>query len=456
MKKTVIMILAALMPLGAAAQQRTLTLEECLRLAGENDPYVKNARLDVLAAEAQRQEALAEWFPTVSATALGFHALNPLLRIGLNDVLGSSDAANNLKNQIYQTAPLYGIPTSYTALEYGYGATVSVTQPLFAGGRILNGNRLAALGVKAAQLQSDLKRKTTLDEIEAKYWRVVSLERKTVTLSEAQALLDTLLHDVQSARASGLVTDSDVLQVRMKRSELRSTAIQLKGGITLARMDLCNAVGLKFSSVRGAGDDPYIDDIVLVDSVEDALPPENYYVPEEELAARTEESRLLTLQVEAGDLERKMAIGEAMPTVGIGAMYGYGRYIGDGSTNGAVYAMVKIPISDWGKVSRKARRLAYQTEKARNERDYLDSQLVLRARQQWVAVNTAWEQMSVSRETVAYAHENFNRLESNYKAGLVTLSELLQAEVSLRQSKDDLVDSSIAYRTALNEYLEEK
>ena len=458
MRRLYIIMVSALLPMAASAQTLSLSLDECRALAATNDPYVRNAQLDVLAAQAQKREALAEYFPTVSAMAVGYHSLNPLIKIGLNDILGNSDAANNIKMMVNETAPLYGIPTTYEAMQYGYGATVSVVQPIYAGGRIVSGNRLARLGIEAALLQQSLQGRTTEAQVGEKYWLVVSLDEKAVTLARAKELLDTLCKDASSAFAAGVLTDAEMLQVRLKQSELRSKEIQLRGGVRLAKMDLFNAIGVRYATVRGLQDGdgnpvPYIDDIALTDRVDSLLPPDTYWRPEEEIAAQTDESRLLALQVEAKSLEKRMALGETLPQVGVGAMYGYGKYLGDGSCNGAVYAMVKIPISDWGKTSQKLRRLEYQTEKARNEQEYLDAQLVLRARQRWLALTTAWEQYEVAKETVDLAAREVSKLEAGFGAGLIPLSDLLQAQTSLRQGEDALIDSAIDYRKALEEYL---
>lgn len=459
MKRILTLLLSVLLASSVSAQQQiALSLEDCRKMAATNDPYVRNSALDVLAAKAQKQEALAAYFPTVSATAAGFHALDPLVRIGLSDILGSSDAANNIKTQIQQTAPLYGLPTSYETLQYGYGASVTVMQPLYAGGRIVNGNRLASLGIEAAQLQEQMQDKLTASGVEEKYWLVVSLDEKAVTLAAARELLDTLHKDAASAYAAGLLTDSEMMQVRLKLSELRSAGIQLKGGVRLAKMDLFNAIGVQYTAVPGGMKDadgnyiPYIDDILLTERIDRLEEPQHYYVPEEELASRAEESRLLALQVEAKELEKKMAMGEALPQIGVGAMYGYGRYLSEGSTNGAVYAMVKIPISDWGKTSSKMKRLDYQVRKARNEQEYLDAQLVLRARQRWISLTTAWEQYQVAKESLELTRTDVERLRFSFNAGLIPLSELLQGQTALRQGEDALIDCAIAYRNALSEY----
>jgi len=440
--------------LPAAAQQRTLTRLECVGLAKDNNPYERNADLDVLAARAQKQEVFAEYFPTVSATAAAYHALNPLIDLGVTDILGTSDNAWNISNYVDEMAPQYGLPTRYKAMQYGYGATISVKQPVFAGGRIVNGNRLASLGVDAAELKRSLQDRQTTEQVEEKYWLVLSLQEKQKTIDEARTLLESLEKDVESAVGAGLATESDLMMVRLKMSELRSKEIQLRGGIRLAKMDLFNAIGLDYSPVSATADSdrPYIDDIVMADELGSPRSPEAWYVDEAQLAASMEETQLLGLQVEAADIQKKMVIGETLPEVGVGAMYGYGQYIGQGKTNGALYAMVRIPISDWGKASKKIKRYDYELQKASNERDYLSSQLILRVRQLWTDIITTWEQLQVSEESLAYARDVYERQSAQYSAGMITMSELLQTQTSLRQSEDSYIDQKIAYSKAVISY----
>ena len=438
------LFMASLSFVPASAQD--LSLEECLRMASENDPYLCNARLDTRASQLRKQEAFCEFFPSASVNAIGFHALNPLLRIGVRDVLGNSDAALGIVDYVNTVAPMYGINPVYETLQFGYGATLGITQPVFAGGRIVNGNRLAGLGIEAARVQESLQEKNTALEVEKKYWQLVSLQEKSVTLDQALQMLDTLSGDLSSLRAAGIVTDSEVQQLRLRQGELRKERLRLKGGLRLAKMDLFNSIGLDYSYTL-------IDDIRVVSLPESLDPPQPYFIPEEQQAAATGEAQLLELQLKAKELEKKMILGEALPSLGIGASAGYGHYIGDGSFNGIVFAMLKLPLSDWGKTSRKLQRQDTEILKVANEKKYLDAQLVLRSRQRWLELELAWEQMLLSEENLAYAEDELSRCQGSFEAGLVTLSELMQAQTTLRQAQDSLIDDRIAYKTAIAEYL---
>ncbi len=439
----------------SGAGRMVLTVGDCRNLALQNNVKVRNASLDVLAAKAQKGEAFAEYFPKVSINAFGYYAFDPMLEIGVKDILGDSDMANNINSIVEQVARAYGIDPVYSTMKQGYSATVSVMQPVFAGGRIVYGNRLAALGVEAAGLQNSLQQRKSVEEVEKDYWQVVSLEEKMKTVQSVRKMLDNLEKDVDAAVDAGLATETDRLQLQLKQNEMRATQSRLKGGIRLAKMNLCNAIGVEYTpySTIGADSLPYIDSIEFADDLSRLEEPSFYWKDESEIVVSREESRLLDISVKAKQMERRMVLGEVLPQVGVGVSYGYNDLMfSDARFNGAVYATLQIPITDWGKYSRKMQRYDYQLQKARNEKDYLDAQLLLQVRQQWLDLTVSWEQAQVAKESVAAAQAVVRRLEDHYRAGLVPLSDLLEAQTSLQQSADALVDARIAYRNALSAY----
>lgn len=455
--RSIYILILLLLPFAASAQVVTLTLENCKDMALQNDPSVRNAHLDVLAARAQKQEVFSEYFPKVSLNAFGFWSLSPLLEVGIKDIIGENELSEVLGALIESASQQYDFSPIYKALKTGYVASLSAVQPLYAGGRVATGNRLASLGVEAAKLQQEIALRDNEASVEADYWQVVSLEEKLNTVSILSQLLDTLHKDLSSAVQAGLAVQTDLMQLELKQSELKSGLVQLKGGIRLAKMNLLNSIGQDYCFLPANADSlkPFIDDIVFADRLEDLLPPQEYYIPEEQLAASLNENQLLDLSVEAKKMEKRMALGEALPTVGVGASYNYSRTINE-RANGTVFAIVQIPISDWGKVSRKVQRMDYQMQKASNDRDYLSSQLLLQVRQLWLGLTVAWDKMMVAQETMDLAQKTVDQLTGRYEAGLVPMSELLQAQTILRQSTEAYIDSQIEYSSALTAYQSRK
>ena len=227
----------ALAPAMPAAQE--LTLDSCLALARRNNADIRTSQLDVLKAQEVKKQVFTKYFPQIRVGALGYFAADPLIRFGINDI--QSDDMRELLQAIYEGAVTGGsdIRSEMTLMKNGASLSATVAQPIFAGGRIVNGNRLAQLGVDAAQLQAAAKERDVIENIESSYYLVTGLQQKVATLKAALTLIDSLDHTVESALANGLVTKSDALQVQLKRNEMMANQQQLTSGIRLAKRLLC-------------------------------------------------------------------------------------------------------------------------------------------------------------------------------------------------------------------------
>ncbi|MBR6491120.1 MAG: TolC family protein [Bacteroidales bacterium] len=444
--KKMILTIAFLMPFVLHAQVRELSLEECLDAANSNNVYLKNAHLDVLSAQAQRNEARWEFFPKVSLLSYGYRAIDPFIRIDIHDIIKGSDFANNLANYFSNLAYMNGFKPYFETAQYGYGSSLTALQPVYAGGRIRNGNKLAGLGVEASKIQYDIQQKKTSYEIEEKYWFSVALQEKMKTLEKMQTMLDAIEKDVTSAVNAGVIARSQLIQVQEKQKELSNGFLQLRSGLKLAKMDLFNAAGIDYDYFK-------LDSIMLVSSLEAFPEPLDIYIPQDSMKP-LQESRLLEIQEEAKKLEKAMSVGELLPKVLIGADYGYNNMLGDVSDgfNGVIFGMVQIPITDIGKAAVRAKRYDYAVQKAANEREYLDEQLVLLSRKLFVDVENAWDAIAVSEESVKVAEENEKNIRADYEAGRDTLTSLLQAESATRTAREELIDKRMEYRKAVMAY----
>lgn len=439
-------LLLTLLP-SVCLAQRVVTLAECQELGAQYDPEVKSARLDLKSALAQRAEARWEYVPRISLSSVGYYALRPLVRIEPQDIL-EGYWADVVSQMVTDAAYQAGITPWYEGFRSGWAAMALAMQPLYVGGRIANGNRLADLGVRASELQLTIKQRETAATIEQKYRLAVSLQEKMLTLDKAQEVLDSLERDASAAVEAGLVTDSDLLQVRLKKRELSSGHLQLRSGLKLAKMDLFNAIGFEYAYLE-------INSYVLEeDSFAELEAPNHYFSPEAENRV-TEESRLLAMQVEAGRLQKKMAVGEYLPQLAVGVGYAYYDFVGKRRTesNGLGFATLTIPITDIGKAAARARRFDSQVEKARVQQEYLDAQLVLQVLQMRMAVETAWEQLILADESLHAAQDAAGKLRVRYEAGQVTMSDLLQAELAVRQAEEERIDRKMEYNLAVNSYL---
>ena len=437
MKRTLLILMILISASAVYAQEVSLSLKDCIVLSETNNPYIKNTYLDIQSAKYQKNEVFAEYFPRVSFRMLGLSSYDYFIDI----ILGSEMGAAAREAEIGDFS------------KSGFNATLSLMQPLYAGGRIVTGNKLAAVGVKASELKHDVNLREKREEIEKMYWEIVALEEKRSTIKHLEELLDVLYKDVTSAIDAGVITESDLLLVKMKQNELKSGKIQLEGGIRLLKMNLFNTIGQNYSLVNGIADEsrPHLDKVVLSDRLSSLLPPSDYYIPEEEFAAGVTETELLEVMVEAKKLEKKLALGEYLPTAGIGVSYGYSTFTSSNS-NAIGLATISVPISNWGKGSQKLKRLDNEIQKAVNEKEYLTSQLLLQARQLWLNLNVTWEQMKIAEENLALAEKNTYDQMARFNAGLVTLSDVLMNQTNMFEASENLIDKQIEYSKALTAY----
>lgn len=448
----IISLLAAILICGEAYAQnisptddilREWTLDQCLEMSSRNNPYIKNAQIDIASAKARKSEAMWEFFPTVGLNGVGYYARNPLLTITVTDVLGNSDAAWNINNAVIDAATEAGVDYRYNSFQRGYSAGVVATQPLFAGGRIVSGNRLASVGIKAARLQSLIKERDTDDEIEKKFWTVVALQEKMKTLQAGKKLIDELYDDVIAARQAGLVTESEVSEVALKQKEIFAGEVTLRGGLKLAKMDLFNAMGVRCGYTM-------LDSVSFTGTITELISPVDCQDLRPDGASY--EAQLLDANIEAKQLERKMAEGEYLPEVGIGVSYGYGnmqgRMNGD-KFNGIAFASVKIPLTGLGKLASRSKRYRNEVTKAMNEKEYLDAQLELRRQKLWLDFETAYNQAKVAEYASQTAEDALLRVEADYGAGRATLSDLLKAELDSRNCAEEFIDRCIDHKTAM-------
>lgn len=452
MRRLFIIVMTLAAGLAASAQQ-SLTVEDCVRLGLENSVEVRNAVLDTRAARLQKQEVLAEYFPTVNAMGGAFRSLNPFIDIAITDVLGHSDLAYQIQEGVEQWAAPNDINTKFRALNYGYGAVLNLSQPVFAGGRIVAGNRLAALGVRAADTKSCLQRRQSSEDIQKMFYQVLALQEKQVTLDVASRLLDTLYRDVSAAVEAGLALSTDLNAVKLKMSELRAGRSKLDLGLRVAKMNLLDHIGVPYNPYSGiASENPHIDSFVLSGSFSDIMTPSQAYVDEERAVASLDEVSLLQMDVEAKTLERRMTLGAALPSVLFGASYGYTRLLTNPKFNGAAYIMMQIPLTDWGKNSRKLERQRIEIVKSQNQRDFYQGQLILQLRQLYMELSSAYDQMQIARDAEALAGERLSQMHESYNAGVCTVTELLQSEVEARNSSEEGIQATLDYLIALECY----
>lgn len=439
---------------------QVLTLDSCLALARQNNKELHRAELNIEKAQQVKDQAFTNYFPQVKATAIGYHSLHPMVEVGIDDINNAS--VRDLLTTLYGNyGAALGLDNTISLFQYGYQAGVTALQPVYMGGKIVAGNQLAKVGVEAARLQTQITERDLLEQVEESYWLVVGLTEKQQTLQAVTALLDTIHRTVQVAVNAGLALQTDLLKVELRQSEIHRTQIQLDNGLALAKRALWQAIFPTTQSPTSPtppkeGLPDYNSLQVEPIGANSALNPP----PLKDGAGEVLESSLLSLQVRAAELQRRMHIADALPQVAFGAHYGYSNMqanflrngLGNKTGNGAVFVSVSMPLTDWWKTGHKIREDNIAVEQARLEEQHTNELLGLRTQQAYDKTIEAYSLVSENRHALDIARENYRLSGVNYRAGMGTITDLLTAQTTLLQAENNLTDAIISYRVNLRRY----
>jgi outer membrane protein TolC len=401
------------------ASTRNLTIDECRTYAINNNIKLQNAKTSIEAANETSKESFTNYFPQISGSAFGYNANKGLLQMDM------------------------GPDMSMSLLKNGILAGVTLTQPVFAGGQIVNGNKLAKVGVKVSELQLEQTENEVMLNVEKYYWQVVTLKEKKNTLAIIDEMLVSLCHDAEVAVNAGIRTRNDLLQVQLKRNDVASSMLNLDNGLALSKMVLAQYIGM-------AGQDL---DVVITDSI-NAVPdfPFDLMVDHQQALLNTPEYRLLEQNVKSNELQEKLAVGRNLPTVGVGVGYMYDNLMDKDHPFGVAFVSVSVPISGWWGGSHAIKQRKAQTVIAKQTRDDVSDLLQINMQHLWNDVKDSYQQILIAHNSIEQSVENLRLNRDHYNAGMITMSDLLEAQSLYQQSRDNLVDVYSQFKIKTLEY----
>lgn len=411
---------------------QSYTLQQVKDSAIKNNLSLLSAQNSILQSRETKKETFTNYFPKVSAVGGYFKSNKDLVEINM-----SNEQLQALQQTLQQMPSLMAfVPTEDGYIDDGFMASVSAIQPVFMGGRIINGNKLAKIGLEVDSLKYNLS-KNEIDLLsETYFWQVISLENKLKTVNSAIEMLESLKKDVNLAVKSGIRTKNDLLQVELKLNETEVTRIKITDGIKLAKMLLAQHMGLDLE-----------EDFSLI--------AENLNLNEENLSTdvkSTNEYLLLQKNFEAKQLMKNIEIGSNLPSLAVGVTYAYNNLLDKDYKRGFAFATLSIPISDWWKGSHRIKKKNLEIRNAENELENNSQKLRLRIQQTYNEMTACTKELNIMQESISQAEENLRNHKNFYSAGTITMSELLQAQMLYLQTKNSYEDCLADYRIKILKY----
>jgi outer membrane protein TolC len=432
---------------------RQISVHEYRSLALSNNLSVRSAQFDLEKSKHLRSYAFTQFFPQVKA-------LGGLIKPGLLGGQLSMQADIDMTRIFRNPEPdnLYLDNTlDLTDSRIGILGSLLITQPLFAGGRIVNSFKLAGKGVDASSYQLQMARNQVYADAESKYYQLVLLSELIETLDIYNSTLGELNDQVSQALSRGVASRSDFLRVKLKQEEVSIQKDQAKAMLAIAERDFKLFAGIPDGNVLKL--DTGFDGITEPDFNPAAFP--------SRLGERPE-YRLLTIQHDAARLQEAITLGSYAPSMEIGASVAGLEFWLDGNVFKDFHAsyydvtgfiMMNVPISDWWGGYHKIKEASYSRQSAAAQLETNTNYLLLDMQNKYVSYQTAFRQIRLAEIGLEYAEQNRAEYSDRYKAGLSVLSDYLEAlalehesRTKLNQAKADYFAAQNAFNAALGEY----
>ena len=423
---------------------QTYTLEQLKDSALHNNFAIRSARYDMEAASQQRKEAFTKYFPNVSGTGLWFNANKAMAQTSFNlSEMMPPELSTSLAplTQLLPPEALAALanPVSISMMKNGVIAGVQAVQPVFAGGQIVNGNKLAKVGEDVSRLQMQLSENEVEKTAEQYFWQMASLQEKMKTVEAAEKLLNDICKDVDVAVRAGVAMRNDLLQVQLRQNDIASQRLKIVNGLSLMHMLVSQYCGLRDTSF-------------VISYQTDAVSPIGLKQDPQQALLGTAEYRLLGKQVEAADLQKKIAVGQNLPSVAVGAGFNYHNLLERNQSFGMVFATVSVPISDWWGGSHAIKRKKLEQQQAQEQLADNAELLKIRMQSAWNSVEESYQQLLLAQRSIEQAEENLRLNRDYYNAGISKMSDLLEAQLLYQQACDKRTDAFADYQNKLLEY----
>lgn len=458
--KRVFCIIILLVYVGMTYGQVAMSLEECRRLAMENNKKLKMADEQIGIAKAKKEEAFTKYLPGIDA--MGTYMRNQkeinLLAEDAHLPVGTMGADGNWTlrpDQMMSGAdgkPIIvngkPVPKDYALLPKEAMTVddrntvvmqVGLTQPIYMGGKIRAYNQLAGLSRQLAESGREQELQNVIQETDEAYWQIVSLVNRQKLAAKYVETLGKFVHDIDVMYTTGVATKADLLSVKVKLNQAEMTLTRVEDGISLSRMALNQICGLPVDTV-----------FVLKEEMIGVLPVVDVQpLNMEQIYNNRPEINSLSLATDIYKKKERIARAEYLPSVAFMANYFAmtpSFFEGISTKLDGMWSVgigVKAPVFHWGASRKSVRSARAETSLMNYKLQEAREKIELQVNQAQFKVKEAVRRLEMSQKNQEKADENLKYANLGFQEGTIPVSNVLEAQTAWLSAQSEMIDSQI-------------
>ena len=424
--------------LGEGVGVRPLSLQDCRRMALEQNEKIKTANNAVEKANLDRQIAFAQYLPKVDGSFTLAHMKN--IDILDQDFLGLS------------------LQTRGT-----YMAGISVTLPLYVGGQLTSANRLASIGQTVSQEQQRKTRMQVIADVDNAYYTLIAVHSKVQMLKAYARQMQELYDQVKLATSVQMATENDLLRIATKQNEVSYQLQKARNGEQLCGLALANVIGTDLEQTIIPTDTLFNTPLSLGEG-------QGVRLLNEDFSSRPD-LLLLQQQVKASEVLVKKSRSNYLPTVALVGRYSHYDNIklkGDltlpNSTplginhtisggNPVALLSVSLPIFHWGAELKKVKKAKLDLSDAKLQLQQNERGMRVEVRKAVQNVTDSQRMVETAMVGRQQADENLRVMRQKYDNQMCTMTDLLDAQSQWQQARSNLIEAQTQLKIYETEYL---
>lgn len=364
----------------------------------------------------------------------GLPIIGDAIANGLINILSGSTLSTNIDNVGHRITEALETDTRNVV-----AGTVTVTQPVFMGGKLLALHKMASLANELSGVEYDREKEAMLIAVDEAYWQVVSVKHKKELAEQYAALLDTLNSDVEEMMRAEVATKGDLTKVRVKLNEAQMSLTKATNGLALAKMLLAQRCGMPLDSEYDVADHNILNNQDIQN---------NQSIDMNTVWAKRKEMRMLRISDSVALQGVRIARSTFMPNVAVTGGYlvsnpnlfnGFNNEFGGTFFAGVV---VNVPILHGGSFyslkAAKAKReeVKWQMEEAKE-------MIELQVNKVRYELELAYKKMAQAQSDLENAEENLKLADESFAAGMCSSSDLMGAQTAWLKAKGEVLDAEI-------------
>jgi outer membrane protein len=426
MKNTIVSLCVAPVLLTATvlAQSRMLTIEESVSIGLENSKVLHASQMKSAYASEKASETAALLYPSLRVQA-SYQRLSevPEFKIPL----------------------LIGFPAIFPYIPNAYSARASFQQPLFTGWKLQGAADNAAYQAEAARGDVARDKSELVFTIRTAYWNVYRAMEVKRLADENVNQVSAHLHDIENLLKQGLATTNDVLKIKVQLSNSNILQSDAANNVRLATISFNSTIGLPLDSEIG---------------IASSLTRSQKEFPELSKllgSASLQRPEVLAMEsrVRASDAAVSAALGGWFPQIFLTGNYYYARpnqrFIPTVDAFKDTWDFgISLQFDLWNNLTtvHQTNQAKAQYEQTRDALATLKDGITLEVTQSYLSYQQSNERIRLSELSVQQASENYRMTAEKFKSGLMTSTELIDAQVSLLQAKLQLTQALVDHELA--------